>query len=151
MLLTTVIDISTRRVVGWPTADHVRTPLIADALTNAVATRNLNPGVVFDSDRGCCQYTSAEFADLAGDLQITLSVGRTGQCWENSWSRSPDQPGMPGLIEASTRPRGSALALERPLAARVGLDDVSRPMCVGRPGCRGSGSTAGRSWPQGCC
>ena len=64
-------------------ADHLRTELVAGALGNAVAARDPAPGVIFHSDRGC-QYTSAAFAALAGDCQVTLSVGRTGQCWDNA-------------------------------------------------------------------
>lgn len=41
----------------------------------------------FNSDRGC-QYTSAAFAELAGDCQVTLSAGRTGQCWDNALAES---------------------------------------------------------------
>ena len=55
-------------------ADHLRTELVADALANAVAARDPDPSVIFHSDRGC-QYTSAAFADLAADCQVTLSVG----------------------------------------------------------------------------
>jgi transposase InsO family protein len=50
LCLATVIDIASRRVVGWASADHVRTELVADALANAVATRSPDPGVVFHSD-----------------------------------------------------------------------------------------------------
>ena len=46
LYLATVIDIASRRVVGWATADHLRTELVADALANAVATRDPAPGVV---------------------------------------------------------------------------------------------------------
>jgi HTH-like domain/Integrase core domain len=53
LFLATVIDIDSRRVVGWATADHLRTELISDALSNAVATRDPSPGVIFHSDRGC--------------------------------------------------------------------------------------------------
>ncbi len=53
LYLATVIDIASRRVVGWATADHLRTDLVAVALTNAVATLNPDPRVVFLSDRGC--------------------------------------------------------------------------------------------------
>ena len=67
LFLATVIDIASRRVVGYAMADHLRTELIADALGNAVAARDPDPGVVFHSDSGC-QYTSAEFADLAERL-----------------------------------------------------------------------------------
>jgi putative transposase len=53
LFLATVIDIASRRIVGWASADHLRTPLIADALANAVATRDPAPGVIFHSDKGC--------------------------------------------------------------------------------------------------
>ena len=87
LYLATVIDIASRRVVGYALADHLRTELVADALANAVAARCPGPGVVFHSDRGC-QYTSAAFASLAGDCDVTLSLGRTGQCWDNALSES---------------------------------------------------------------
>jgi len=87
LYLATVIDIASRRVVGYALADHLRTELVADALSNAVAARDPQPGVIFHSDRGC-QYTSAAYAALAGDCQVTLSVGRTGQCWDNALAES---------------------------------------------------------------
>jgi len=87
LYLATVIDIASRRVVGFAIADHLRTELVADALANAVAARYPDPGVIFHSDRGC-QYTSAAFAELAGDCQVTLSVGRKGQCWDNALAES---------------------------------------------------------------
>src|SRR4051794_15899182 len=46
LYLATVIDIASRRVVGWATADHLRTDLVAQALTNAVTARRPAPGVV---------------------------------------------------------------------------------------------------------
>ncbi len=87
LYLATVIDIASRRVVGYATADHLRTSLVADALANAVAARDPGPGVIFHSDRGC-QYTSAAFASLAGDFDVELSHGRTGQCWDNALAES---------------------------------------------------------------
>ena len=53
LYLATVIDIASRRVVGFALADHLRTELVADALANAVAARDPEPGVIFHSDRGC--------------------------------------------------------------------------------------------------
>ena len=53
LFLATVIDIASRRVVGYAMADHLRTSLVADALGNAVAARDPDPGVIFHSDRGC--------------------------------------------------------------------------------------------------
>jgi transposase InsO family protein len=87
LYLATVIDLASRRVVGWATADHLRTDLVAEALTDAVNRRRPAPGVVFHSDRGC-QYTSAQYANLARDLGVTLSVGRKGQCWDNAVAES---------------------------------------------------------------
>jgi transposase InsO family protein len=87
LYLATVIDIASRRVVGFALTEHLRTELVADALTNAVAARDPEPGVVFHSDKGC-QYVSGDYATLAEELTITLSVGRTGQCWDNALAES---------------------------------------------------------------
>jgi transposase InsO family protein len=87
LYLATVIDIASRRVVGYALADHLRTELVADALANAVAARDPATGVIFHSDRGC-QYTSAAFASLASENGVTLSLGRTGQCWDNALAES---------------------------------------------------------------
>ncbi len=87
LYLATVIDIASRRVVGFALAEQLRTELVVDALTNAVAARDPAPGVVFHADRGC-QYTSGAYATLADDLTVTLSNGRTGQCWDNALAES---------------------------------------------------------------
>jgi putative transposase len=87
LYLATVIDIASRRVVGFALTEHLRTELVADALTNAVAARDPAPGVVFHSDKGC-QYTSGDYATLADDLTVRLSTGRTGQCWDNALAES---------------------------------------------------------------
>ncbi|MGY1437100.1 IS3 family transposase [Streptomyces reniochalinae] len=87
LYLATVIDIASRRVVGWATADHLRTGLVADALRAACHRRRPPASVIFHSDRGC-QYTSREFAELADSFGIRLSVGRTGQCWDNALAES---------------------------------------------------------------
>jgi transposase InsO family protein len=87
LYLATVIDIASRRVVGFALAEHLRTGLVADALTNAIAARDPAPGVIFHADRGC-QYTSGAYATLAGDLEVRLSSGRTGQCWDNALAES---------------------------------------------------------------
>jgi putative transposase len=87
LYLATVIDVASRRVVGWATADHLRTDLVDQALTQAVARRRPAPGVVFHTDRGC-QYTSVQHARLAYRLGVRLSVGRTGVCWDNAMAES---------------------------------------------------------------
>jgi transposase InsO family protein len=85
--LATVIDLASRKVVGWALADHMRTELVTDALTMAFATRAPAPGVTFHSDRGC-QYTSGDFAELARANGVVLSVGRKGECWDNAVAES---------------------------------------------------------------
>ena len=87
LYLATVIDIGSRRVVGWAIADHLRTELVASALEMAYNQRRPGPGVIFHSDQGC-QYTSGEFAALAERLGISLSLGQKGQCWDNALAES---------------------------------------------------------------
>jgi putative transposase len=85
--LATVIDLSSRRVVGWALDSHMRTELVADALKMALFTRGPEEGVVFHSDRGC-QYTSKEFGELATRHGVVLSIGRKGECWDNAVAES---------------------------------------------------------------
>jgi transposase InsO family protein len=87
LYLATVIDLASRRVVGWATADHLRTDLVEQALRNAVTGRRPDRGVIFHSDRGC-QYTSAQYARAADEVGVRLSVGRKGQCWDNAVAES---------------------------------------------------------------
>jgi putative transposase len=87
LYLATVIDIASRRVVGWATAGHLRTELVSNPLRAACRSRRPAHEVVFHSDRGC-QYTSREFADAAREPGVRLSVGRTGQCWDNALAES---------------------------------------------------------------
>jgi putative transposase len=85
--LATVIDLASRRVVGWALADHMRTELVEDALTMAFEHRAPERGVIFHSDRGC-QYTSSDFAELARANGVVLSVSRKGECWDNAVAES---------------------------------------------------------------
>jgi len=74
-------------VIGWSMATHMRTELICDAITMAATNVELQPGVVFHSDRGT-QYTSAQFAAHLHLYGITGSMGRTGVCWDNAMAES---------------------------------------------------------------
>jgi len=62
--LATVIDLASRRVLGWALADHMRTELVEDALKMALITRHPRPGVIFHSDRGV-RYGSHDYKRLA--------------------------------------------------------------------------------------
>jgi transposase InsO family protein len=80
LYLATVIDLYSRRVIGWAAADHIRTELVADALTMAVATRGGDvASVVFHSDRGSV-YTSHTFGELCDAHGVVQSMGATGVC-----------------------------------------------------------------------
>jgi putative transposase len=85
--MATVIDLSSRRVVGWALADHMRTSLVEDALAMAFAQRRPAAGVIFHSDRGC-QYTSKDYAALARANGVILSVSRKGERWDNAVAES---------------------------------------------------------------
>jgi transposase InsO family protein len=81
--LATVIDLTTRMVIGWRVADHMRASLVVEALEMARGSGRVAGGAVFHSDRGT-QYTSSEFAAAASSLDVRLSVGRTGSCHDNA-------------------------------------------------------------------
>ena len=83
----TVIDLYSRRLVGWAVADHMRVSLVADALNMAITHRAPCGPVIFHSDRGT-QYTSAEFADLCAANNVRRSLGRTGICYDNAVAES---------------------------------------------------------------
>lgn len=85
--LATVIDLASRRVVGWAVADHMRTELVSDALRMAIDARRPAPGLIFHSDRGT-QYTSKEFTGLLAKHQIIQSLSRPRQCWDNAVAES---------------------------------------------------------------
>jgi transposase InsO family protein len=87
LYLATVIDLASRRVVGWSMADHMRTELVADALRMALDARRPDSGLVFHSDRGT-QYTSAEYRQLLEDHGIIQSFSRPRQCWDNAVAES---------------------------------------------------------------
>jgi len=87
LYLATVIDLASRRVVGWAVADHLKTDLVDAALSDALTRRRPAHGLVFHADRGC-QYTSAQHARLAARHGVRLSHSRRGQCWDNAVAES---------------------------------------------------------------
>jgi putative transposase len=88
LYLATVIDVFSRRVIGFALAAHMRASLVCDALQMAVATRGGNvDGVIFHSDRGS-QYSSAEFHALCDAHGVKQSMGKTGVCWDNALAES---------------------------------------------------------------
>jgi transposase InsO family protein len=88
LYLATVLDLHSRRLVGWSLADHARAELAADALAAAVATRGGTiAGVVFHTDHGA-QYSSAAFAELCDHHGVVQSMGRVGDSLDNAVAES---------------------------------------------------------------
>lgn len=86
--LAVLLDLGSRRAIGYSMTNHTRTKLVVDALDTAAATRGgRTPGTVFHSDRGS-QYLSAEFAAALARHGIRHLVGRVGNCWDNSVAES---------------------------------------------------------------
>lgn len=87
LYLATVIDLASRRVVGWAMADHMRAELVCDALRMAIQQRRPAPGAMFHSDRGT-QYTSSAFTGLLAEHEMIQSLSRPRQCWDNAVAES---------------------------------------------------------------
>lgn len=85
--LATVIDLGSRRVVGFAVADHMRSSLVEEAMEMALLSRKPAPGLIFHSDRGS-QYTSGAFRDLLERHGIRQSLSRPRQCWDNAVAES---------------------------------------------------------------
>lgn len=87
LYMASVIDLGSRRLIGYSMADHMRTELVADALAMTAGARGDTAGVIFHGDRGA-QYMSGEYRKQIKDLGMLQSVGRTGVCWDNSVAES---------------------------------------------------------------
>lgn len=92
LYLASVLDLGSRRLLGYSMAEHMRTDLVLDALKMAVAARGGDKavaGVIAHADRGS-QYTSNDYIDYCQDQarQLRPSVGRTGVCWDNAVAES---------------------------------------------------------------
>jgi putative transposase len=82
-----VIDLCSRRIVGWSMADHMETGLVSDALAMAVARRNPAPGLLHHSDRGV-QYAGDDYRRLLQTHGMTASMSGKGDCWDNAVTES---------------------------------------------------------------
>ena len=90
LYMSSVLDACSRRLLGWSLAEHMRTELVADALSAAVGQRGGRrhiAGVVFHSDHGT-QYTSDEYRELCEQLAITQSMGSVGDSYDNAMAES---------------------------------------------------------------
>lgn len=85
--LAVLIDLFSRRVVGWAFGDNMRTELPLKALKRALATRQPDAGLIHHSDRGS-QYASREYRGVLRRHQAAQSMSRAGDCYDNAVAES---------------------------------------------------------------
>lgn len=85
--LAVIVDLFSRRVVGWALDDNMRAELVTAALTMAQGHRRIAPGLVFHSDRGS-QYASGDYRKALEGAGILSSMSRKGDCWDNAVAES---------------------------------------------------------------
>ena len=83
LYLAVVLDLFSRRVVGWVTSDRLKRDLAVEALRRALVARNPAPGLVHHSDRGS-QYCSVDYQALLRKRGILISMSGRGTCYDNS-------------------------------------------------------------------
>jgi putative transposase len=87
MYLAIIVDLYSRKVVGWSLAERMTAALVCNALDAAVRLRRPEPGLTFHSDRGS-QYASAAFRRRLWRYQMRQSMSRKGNCWDNAVAES---------------------------------------------------------------
>jgi transposase InsO family protein len=83
LYLAAIMDLRTRRIVGWAMADHLRSELVLDALHMALCRMSPAAGLVHHSDRGV-QYACTQYRQLLEARGIICSMSRTGNCYDNA-------------------------------------------------------------------
>lgn len=78
-----VMDLYSRKIVGWASSDSLATTLVSQALQQAWANRRPGPGLLHHSDRGC-QYASGPYRTLLAACQIRPSMSAAGHCYDNA-------------------------------------------------------------------
>lgn len=83
LYLAVVMDLFSRRIVGWSMADHMRTGLVANAMAMALGNRLPDGDLMHHSDRGS-QYASVAYRQLLEQHSITVSMSRRAECYDNA-------------------------------------------------------------------
>jgi transposase InsO family protein len=87
LYLAGVLDLCSRKIVGWSMADHMETGLVRDALAMALARRRPGAGLLHHSDQGV-QYASADYQQLLRGQHLLPSMSGKGNCWDNACMES---------------------------------------------------------------
>lgn len=85
--LAVILDLFSRRVVGWALDDHMRSELVLKALEMAIGHRDIMPGAIFHSDRGS-QYASDAHQRALERAGMVQSMSHKGDCWDNAVAES---------------------------------------------------------------
>jgi transposase InsO family protein len=85
--LAVILDAFSRRAIGWAMSMHIDTALSLSALTMALETRHVVPGMVHHSDRGV-QYASSDYVALLKSKNIVISMSRKGNPYDNAMAES---------------------------------------------------------------
>jgi putative transposase len=83
LYLATVMDLYSRRIVGWSLGEDMTESLITNALNMAFQRRNAKPGLIVHSDRGV-QYRAQKYIDRLTSKGCRISMSRKGNCWDNA-------------------------------------------------------------------
>ena len=87
LYLAVLLDLFSRRVVGWATSTHIDTELVRQALQMALQRRQPDRGLLHHSDRGS-QYASDEYQRILREHGVLCSMSRKGDCWDNAVAES---------------------------------------------------------------
>ena len=87
LYLAGVMDLCSRRIVGWSMDEHMKTSLVSDALAMAITRRRPSEGLLHHSDRGV-QYASCDYRHLLRQHGIEPSMSGKGDCWDNACAES---------------------------------------------------------------
>ncbi len=87
LYLATVIDLASRKVVGWSMSDRLKTELVIQALKSAYGARKPARGLLMHTDRGS-QYADQRYVALLEDFGMQQSMSRKGCCWDNAVAES---------------------------------------------------------------
>src|SRR5438105_8507144 len=87
LYLAAILDLFSRRVVGFAMSERIDRALVLEALAAAVGRRVPNAGLVHHSDRGS-QYASNDYQTALDDLGVVCSMSRKGNCWDNAVAES---------------------------------------------------------------
>jgi putative transposase len=83
LYLAAIMDLCTRKIVGWAMRDHMRVELTLAALSMAIQRQRPGEGLIHHSDRGS-QYADKDYRKMLKDNKITASMSRKGNCWDNA-------------------------------------------------------------------